>query len=354
MSINPTIPFNQASISVTPILEPFVKKFSGLCELICNQIIKDNLLGKEEADKEKNFFDKKITAETLSQDSIRKSHLLDNYSTLEKTMAFIFGLYPSSLFSFCNSRYLLKATKKPQSINKTAFNEIINAIPIDNIQLKLKIYRGDDTPTYLMIEKNGNTYDFIDFNGEKHRNLSPNEITNLIEDQYTLYKWKQFGAAWDAGKLVNYHILNKDLNDADKDKIFIFRSLMLHPPHNHKKLFNSESKRKVDAPLLMNTLDKLASGTTLKLEVLNHQIYGFYGHSCLIKKTSDSTYIFFDPNQGEFRDLSAENLTMLIDDLVRDFDATEIHIFPAEVYLKKMQDAKIWPATLPPKSEHID
>jgi hypothetical protein len=54
------------------VLWSFKVRFNGFCELICNQILLEDLLGKKEADQ--NFHKEKITSKTLSDDRITKSH----------------------------------------------------------------------------------------------------------------------------------------------------------------------------------------------------------------------------------------------------------------------------------------
>ena len=93
MTISPlkTIPFNQSFdliyrlnyIKHQPLLD-VNRKFGGLCELICNRVLIDDLLGKGQ---EENFLKERISLEKMSEKRITKSHLLNIYSVMRKVVA---------------------------------------------------------------------------------------------------------------------------------------------------------------------------------------------------------------------------------------------------------------------------
>lgn len=64
----------------------------------------------------------------------------------------------------------------------------------------------------------------------------------------------------------------------------------------------------IDRVLLVEGLMRVEKGETLKLEGFSLGLRGIDGHSMLIKKISANNYIFFDPNFGEYRDLSLEEI----------------------------------------------
>ncbi len=103
-NIETTVEFNQSDIihGGQQLPEKLIKinlKFNGLCELICNKILMDDLLGKGERD----FLKKKINVDELNKESIVKSHLLNVYSFFSRMVAFIFGIYPDNIFSIKKS-----------------------------------------------------------------------------------------------------------------------------------------------------------------------------------------------------------------------------------------------------------
>lgn len=205
---NPTIPFNQHSLFIRlhPNLNKIELKYKGLCEIICNKILMDDLLDKGE---ERDFLKDEITADSLDQDRITKSHILKVYPLFKKMLTFLCGVYPDNFFS------------------------------------------------------------------------------------------------------------NKE----------------------HKKLLNKN--KNINRTLLFKKLESLETGAILKFAIFKKTKKSFSGHSMLIKKTEDNKFIFFDPDHGEFRGLTQEDLAEKIDWLVKASKSSNLLFTRGDIFLKRLKERKI-------------
>ncbi len=99
----------------------------------------------------------------------------------------------------------------------------------------------------------------------------------------------------------------------------------------------SPGKSSVNRKMLEKGLSTIAPGTSLKLQVIIRDFLGFSGHSMLIKKLADENYILFDPNAGEYRNLSLDKVSDIIDQQLSTFEATDIYLTKGECFLKRLQ-----------------
>jgi hypothetical protein len=202
------IPFNQAPLigcldsAQHKSLKCIQKNYQGLCEIICNYVLTNDLLGQGN---DVDFLVNRIQPENLNQINIKKSHILNIYGIFRKAIAFLFGIYPNNIFSF--------------------------------------------------------------------------------------------RAQW---KLV--------------EEITVTKNKRLHSLFGDREASVTEVEKHVNRPLLIRKLNSLADGETLKLETIEKTWCSFGGHATLIKKISNGNYIFFDPNEGETRNLSFDQLCEKIDD----------------------------------------
>lgn len=213
----PDIPFDQDSDLICKLiwekhqtLLDLNWKFGGLCELVCNRVLIDNILGKGE---DINFLRDRLTVEKMDEEIIKKSHLLDVFSVFDRALAFLCGIYPDNIFSY--------------------------------------------------------------------------------SDQW---------------KLVN------TTSSADQ-KI-----------------------RSVNRTILEKGLKNIEPGETLKLEVFRKEGLNFSGHALLVKKMEREKYIFFDPNAGEYRDLSFVQLSNKIDKLLAEFLGTDIFLTRGSEYIQRLKN----------------
>ncbi len=188
------IPFNQSDIisELHPekhkTLLGFVDRFGGLCQLICNRILLDDLLGNGE---NLNSIKNHITIERMDEEKIKKSHLLDVYSIFRKAIAFLFGIYPDNIFSCFDQWKLVKTSKGHlRKVNSKILEKGLNDIREGEI-LKLEVFRkgilsfsGHSLLIKKMSKKN---YIFFDPNSGEHRDLSFCQLSKKINEQ--LKKW---------------------------------------------------------------------------------------------------------------------------------------------------------------------
>lgn len=164
-------------------LKGFVFRFQGLCELICNKVLIEDLLGKEGSI---NQLKQKITPEELNKDSITKSHMLDVYSIFHKMAAFLFGVYPDNIFSVLDQWKLVEDTGNEKKINREVLADGLKHLENGTI-LKLEVFSKDQlsfTGHSLLVKKvNENEFIFFDPNSGEHRGLSMDELSNKIDEQ---------------------------------------------------------------------------------------------------------------------------------------------------------------------------
>jgi hypothetical protein len=89
-------------------------------------------------------------------------------------------------------------------------------------------------------------------------------------------------------------------------------------------------------PLVIVAMGRSEVGETLKVLIVERTWTGFLGHSLLVKKTANDTYCYFDPKEGEYRNLSPKKLCEHIDRAIRSFCANDIFFMKAETFLEKL------------------
>jgi hypothetical protein len=104
------------------------------------------------------------------------------------------------------------------------------------------------------------------------------------------------------------------------------------------KLVNNN---KVNEGILFEGLKDIESGTTLKVEVFKKTKDSFAGHSLLIKKIKNDEFIFFDPNEGETRELSQKDLVEKINNQLVENQGTDIFISKGDSYIKRLKNKNI-------------
>lgn len=92
----------------------------------------------------------------------------------------------------------------------------------------------------------------------------------------------------------------------------------------------------VNREILKNGLDTIENGTVLKLEVFEVGCFKFVGHSMLVKKIESENYIFFNPDHGEYRNLSFSELCNKIDEQLTVQQGTNIFVTKGSDYLNRL------------------
>jgi hypothetical protein len=115
------------------------------------------------------------------------------------------------------------------------------------------------------------------------------------------------------------------------DNIFMYFDqikLVIKKPDSDQRMINRE--------VLEKGLNQLDEGEVIKLEVFSKNGLDFSGHSLLFKKMTKDNYIFFDPNTGEHRNLSFNQLCNHIDEQLTMFMGTDVLLIKGKKFLGRL------------------
>ncbi|WP_454780356.1 hypothetical protein [Legionella sp. WA2022007384] len=172
-------------------------RFSGLCELICNYIIKEDLMGlSSQSDSvddsgfnrilPSNLNDIRLLAGVyqLNTNWVLGSHILETSSHFEKLKAYMLNIYPYSLFSSSD------VSKDGQQLNPALFTKKLDELEAGTY-IKFMAFSksfGRMVGHSMLIKKNSdNTYSFFDPNKGEHLELTSVEICNKLNKSLKLY-----------------------------------------------------------------------------------------------------------------------------------------------------------------------
>lgn len=95
--------------------------------------------------------------------------------------------------------------------------------------------------------------------------------------------------------------------------------------------------KSIKLDILEKGLKKIQDGETLKIGIFHKNFLKTAGHGLLVKKVSSVSYIFFDPNYGEYRGLSFKDLKGHINQPFQEMNGTNMCVAKGEVYLKRLR-----------------
>lgn len=203
--VSPTIPFKQDDL-ITMVkcyylnfkdppymaLRNTILKYSGLCEDICNQILMDDLLG---IGREEGFLITRITLDSLNQERLRTSHIMEVFHDFLTIPLGPFRVYPNNLLSSSNQ---LKLFKK-DIVNPVILNREILKYGFRNVKegemIKIiLIAKGGSKPGHSMILKKLPNNKFIFFNPNKgeYRNLTIDQLCYKLDEVMLEYQDSSF------------------------------------------------------------------------------------------------------------------------------------------------------------------
>lgn len=186
LNLEKTVKFSQSEMifdqKIPKELNKIDLKFNGLCELVCNKILIDDLLNKGNGD----FLKEKITITELNKDEILKSHILNVYSVSQRISAFMFSIYPDNIFSKRKQWKLVKKNRVNQNILFSGLEKIESGTT-----LKLEIFKKTSTSfsghSSLIKKNDENEFTFFDPDTGEHRRLSQYGVMQKINEQ--LSRW---------------------------------------------------------------------------------------------------------------------------------------------------------------------
>lgn len=166
------------------------KKFNGLCEIICNYVVVNGLLGKG---KSENFLREEITADKLNDESIKKSHIIEVYSVNENPEAFLSGSYPNNIFSDSDQKQLVKKETFSNTVQQTKHlvNREILKKGLDRIEdgevLKVEIIKksaeGFGGHATLIKKTSAGKYIYFDSNFGEKRDLDLTQVCDELDTE---------------------------------------------------------------------------------------------------------------------------------------------------------------------------
>jgi len=228
--------FNQADLrkyldahqSDFPTLKRVHAKFDGLCELICNFVMFEDLLGKSMSGpldlqkkafecrkinnneillKKKNPLKEQINLFALNKPLIKNSHLLNVSSLLEMVIAFLFNKFPYDLFSW------LAPVVVDNKVNRTLLGKRLDELP-EEAYVKFCVFSKPSMFKFMghsmLIKKTGhNGYSFFDPNIGEDKHLNADALFEKIDFSMSCYEGTGM-AFLDGNSYINN--LKKDLD----------------------------------------------------------------------------------------------------------------------------------------------
>lgn len=190
---NDSISFEQSDLcsevsnneEVSHTLKAINKKWKGLCEIICNKILIDDLLGKGDPE-EQEFYDERITISELDQEHIYNSHIMYTSSFFQKFGAFAFGTYPDNIFSYEEQSELIQSNDSKYLVNRMLLAKGLTNIE-DGTTLKLLVFNKNilsmDGHSLLIKKIKENEFIFFDPNSGEERDLTLEQVAKKIDNQ---------------------------------------------------------------------------------------------------------------------------------------------------------------------------
>jgi len=157
------------------------QNYKGLCELICNRVLIDNLMTKGN---NPELLKTKITISKINKQQILTSHILLIYSIFHMIIAFLFGIYPDNLFS-CFDQWNL-VNKSTKTVNRELLKKEVKIIAEEET-IKLHVFHRNWTQfeghSLLIKKMPGDKYAIFDPNTGEDRRLSFPQLCDRIDQQ---------------------------------------------------------------------------------------------------------------------------------------------------------------------------
>lgn len=232
----------EANKSNYPGLHHFILEYDGLCELICNFVMENDLLGKGF----KTIFDTsnstiqwigenhiqlkpegrlktEIKIDALNQDNIKDSHILNVTTFFEKLLAYFFNVYPHSLFSFTEKVAIDHKVNRPLFKDKLEQLSVNEYVKFQVFKKGLLSFSGHSMLIKKTAEKDENgavLYSFFDPNEGEFKKLNCEKLCDKIDKSMDVYSGTHMAFLNGEQYLKR---LKPDLNDEKDDPAVSFR-----------------------------------------------------------------------------------------------------------------------------------
>lgn len=206
------LPFDQSQLNgdQSEGLKRIQLRYNGLCDLICNKVLIEDLLGKGT---ETDFLSNAITLSEIDKPALISSHILHVYSFVHRFIAFLFGLYPDNILSFIDQKKLI-VTKHgyAPSINPEILEKGLKKIE-DGESLKIEVFNKNKLSFQghsLLVKKiSDSEYIFFDPNEGEFRGLSFHGLIEKLNDQLSIQSGT--GICFISGKSFKSRLINKKI-----------------------------------------------------------------------------------------------------------------------------------------------
>jgi hypothetical protein len=170
------------------------RKYGGLCEIISNFVIANDLLGRKEAstvDVKKfifsnspNILQMRIKLDGISEDKIKKSHIVETSNIFAKLASVIFNLNPHSIIP-ASKDILLNSKDSGREINRQLLEMQLDKLSVDDY-IKFQVFRQKGlnfSGHSMVIKKTGEgVYSFFNPDEGEYQNLNYKDLCEKIND----------------------------------------------------------------------------------------------------------------------------------------------------------------------------
>lgn len=106
-----------------------------------------------------------------------------------------------------------------------------------------------------------------------------------------------------------------------------------------RDLTDSPGDYKINKDILEAGLKRIKKGEYLKVHTFNQSIFSFNAHTTLIKKIDDDNFTFFDPNFGESRKMTLQDIALVINHSLLTLTRPNVYIYKGSDYIKRLERA---------------
>jgi hypothetical protein len=173
------------------------EKYDGLCEIICNLVLSEDLLGKGD---NLSFLRNQITPDNLDKDFIKMSHLLVVYNFFMRLIAYLFMIYPDNILSCTEQWQLTKREGATLLVDRQVLSRGMARVPNDGT-LKVEVFSRNSFLNFvghsLLIKKvSDDSFIFFDPNAGEQRGLSLEQLGDKLDGLLTKESTSDLSFIW--------------------------------------------------------------------------------------------------------------------------------------------------------------
>lgn len=175
-------------------LSKITARFDGLCDIICNKVLIENLMEKVQSKEE---LENKLNIEEINTKQIKNSHILHVMPAFKIMVAVFSKIYPDNIFTYKEQSKLVEVVSsgrpktdrhngKKAIVNKEILQNGLNRIPSGET-LKMEVFRkkGLDFAGHSLLIKKVKDNEFVFFNpdGGIYKGLTFDQLKEEIDRQ---------------------------------------------------------------------------------------------------------------------------------------------------------------------------